>query len=76
MAVAVQWATRVTTIALEMVVPALLGWWLDQYLGTRLVFLALGGILGLITGMRSLLRIAEAANRRNGTQRSDKSTRG
>lgn len=47
-----------TSIALEMVVPPVLGWWLDQKLGTSFVFVTVGGILGFCAGILSLLRVA------------------
>ena len=54
---AIVWTSRVTTISLEMVVPTLIGYWLDQRLGTRVLFLTLGAILGFVTALRSLLRL-------------------
>ena len=54
---AMEWTSRITTISLEMVVPALVGYWLDQRLGTHLLFLVLGVILGFVTAMLSLLRL-------------------
>lgn len=50
-------ASTVTTIALTMVVPALLGHWLDQWLGLPPLFAALGGALGLYAGIRALLEL-------------------
>jgi hypothetical protein len=43
---AMQWATKVTTAALEMAVPGALGYWLDRQFGTS--FLA---VLGLVFGV-------------------------
>jgi F0F1-type ATP synthase assembly protein I len=53
-----QWASRIATIAAEMAAPPLLGYLLDQRLGTLAVFTAVGGILGLASGIWSLVRIA------------------
>lgn len=61
-ALAMEWTSRITTVALEMVVPALLGYWLDQWLGTRMVFLILGAILGFATGFYSLLRLTRPSD--------------
>jgi F0F1-type ATP synthase assembly protein I len=58
-AVAMQWASEVTTISVEMVVPILLGLWIDRQLGTKVVFLLVGTALGLWLGIWSLLRIAK-----------------
>ena len=41
-----QWASRITTVALEMVVPAALGFWLDNHFETSFL-----GILGLLIGV-------------------------
>jgi hypothetical protein len=69
--------TRITTIAAEMVVPALLGFWADGRLGTVVVFTTLGGAAGLALGIRSLLQLAAALNRKPGEgpppQRDDRS---
>ena len=43
---------------MEMVAPPLLGYWVDQWLGTRFVFLAIGGVLGVVLGVMSLVRLS------------------
>lgn len=58
---ALQWASRLTTIALEMVLPGLGGFWLDRWLGTGVVFLVLGVIAGFWLGLSHLLQISRAA---------------
>ena len=55
---AAEWSSRVTTISLEMVVPGLIGLWIDRQLGTVMVFLVLGVALGMTTGMLHLVRLA------------------
>jgi F0F1-type ATP synthase assembly protein I len=63
MAIAFEWSATVMTISAEMVVPGLMGYWLDQRLGTRALFLLVGfAIGGTLAGMQ-LMRIA---NRRTG----------
>ncbi len=57
---AAAWASQVSAIALEMVVPPLLGLWVDNRLGTRFVFVCIGGVLGFYVGMVSLLRVARS----------------
>jgi hypothetical protein len=48
------WVARITTIGLEMVLPAILGNWLDSQLGTA--FLAVFGlVLGVVGGILHLL---------------------
>jgi F0F1-type ATP synthase assembly protein I len=60
-ATAVNWASRVTSIALEMVVPPVLGLWIDRKLDTGFVFVSTGAILGFCAGMLSLIRLAKSA---------------
>ncbi len=63
--VSVAWAraSQVTTISLEMVVPVVLGYFADQWLKTGLVFMVIGAIAGLCSGMLSLLRFAGSLDR-------------
>lgn len=56
LAVAAEWTSRVTTVAGQMVLPALLGLWLDQLAGTVCLFLILGGILGFAAAMGQLVQ--------------------
>ena len=49
-----------TSIALEMVIPGILGFWLDQNLGTVMVFLVLGVALGMTVGMIHLVRLTKS----------------
>jgi F0F1-type ATP synthase assembly protein I len=58
-AVAMHWASQVTTISIEMVLPILLGVWADRRLGTKFVFVIFGAACGLWLGIWSLLRIAK-----------------
>ncbi len=53
--VALEWTTRLTTIALEMALPGAGGFWLDQWLGTKALFLVLGVIVGFVLGMWHLV---------------------
>ena len=45
-AAAYQWASRITIVAFEMVLPGLAGYWLDQQLGTVVLFMLVGFGLG------------------------------
>jgi F0F1-type ATP synthase assembly protein I len=58
-----EWASRITAVCFEMVVPALLGYWIDQRLGTKILFTMLGSVLGMVGGMISLLRITRLLSR-------------
>jgi hypothetical protein len=68
MAAAMQWVSRITVIALEMVLPGIAGDWLDKRWGTS--FLALVGFgLGITLGMWHLLVISKASTRRDSKHR-------
>jgi ATP synthase protein I len=58
-----EWTTRITTISLELVLPVLLGWWLDQRCGTGVLWLVLGTILGFVTALMSLWRLAKQSSK-------------
>lgn len=58
MAIAFEWSATIMTISAEMVVPGLLGYWLDQKLGTRAIFLLLGFAIGGTLAGLALMRIA------------------
>ena len=74
-AVAMAWATRLTTFGLEMSLPPLAGWWADGRLGTEPVLLIVGGVLGLITGMMHLFRELLPKNRPASADSSDSRNR-
>jgi hypothetical protein len=63
MAVAMEWVSRITTVALEMVVPGVVGWFIDRWLGTRF-FVIIGFGLGLVGGMYHLIVMANSASSR------------
>jgi F0F1-type ATP synthase assembly protein I len=58
MAIAFEWSAVIMTISAEMVVPGLIGYWLDQRFGTRALFLLLGFAIGGILAALALMRIA------------------
>ncbi len=62
MAEGMKWVSKITTVALEMVLPGLAGLWLDSQLETRFLAL-LGFALGVPLGMWHL--IAMTRNKRN-----------
>lgn len=53
------WSSRITSVALEMVLPGVLGYWIDQKLGTVMVFLLLGVILGMTGGLIHLVKMVQ-----------------
>ena len=61
MARATDWASRIMTISLEMVLPGLAGYWLDQKLGTVALFMLVGFVLGCTAAVLHLMKIAKSA---------------
>ena len=59
MAIGMGWASVILGLSVQMAVPPLIGYWIDQRLGTRLVFLLLGVMLGVALGTLGFLRIAK-----------------
>ncbi len=64
---AIEKASQVTTIAFMMVVPGLLGYWLDSWLGTIPLFAALGLVAGISAGVWQLIKLVnrDARNSKN-----------
>jgi ATP synthase protein I len=58
--VAMEWVSRLTTIALEMALPGLGGYGLDRWLGTEPILLILGVFLGFGIGMWHLLLLTKS----------------
>jgi hypothetical protein len=66
------WASRITAVSLEMVLPGIGGQWLDKRYGTS--FLALVGFaFGLTLGITHLLAMTRSENRSDGEDDTDKS---
>ena len=65
MVVAMRWVHQITSIAIEMAVPAFLGHWADQHWGTEPWFVGIGALLGFAVAMVHLLALAKQSNRRN-----------
>lgn len=58
LSIGVAWASRVTTLALEFALPALVGSWIDGRLSSRPWGMLVGAVLGFAVGMVHLLQIA------------------
>jgi hypothetical protein len=54
---AYSWAAQIMTVALEMVLPGVVGIWLDRKLGSVALFTVIGFGLGLPLGIWHLLRM-------------------
>jgi len=57
------------TISMEMVLPGLAGYWIDQRLGTRVVFMLVGFAVGMFVAMKHLLHSIKKSEARNRTER-------
>jgi ATP synthase protein I len=66
LSVGIGWASRVTTLGLEFVIPPLLGVLADRWWGTSPLALLVGAVLGFALGMLSILRLAREGTRGNG----------
>ncbi|MCE9544052.1 MAG: AtpZ/AtpI family protein [Planctomycetia bacterium] len=67
MATALAWASRVMTVALEMVLPGVLGGWLDRRWGTGFLA-AIGFAFGLVVGVAHLVLISRELPKRKRTR--------
>jgi hypothetical protein len=54
---AYQWASRIMIVSLEMVLPGLAGYWFDQQVGSRVVFMLIGFGLGSTGAVMHLIRM-------------------
>ena len=59
MAVAMAWASQITAISVEMVLPGLGGLWLDRKFNTTPLLTLLGFALGLTAAIWHLIRITK-----------------
>jgi F0F1-type ATP synthase assembly protein I len=59
---AMQWVSRITSIVIEMVLPGVIGYWIDLRLGTKVLFLILGVILGFVGGIWQLIKLTKPNN--------------
>jgi F0F1-type ATP synthase assembly protein I len=56
-----EWVAKITTVGLEMVLPAIAGTYLDRYLRTS-YWAVIGLVVGLIVGFWHLLQMTKAAS--------------
>ena len=68
---AVELGSLGTSIAMEMVVPVLIGYFLDRHLGTKPAFTILGGVFGLSGGLWHLIRLTRGMGEKANSDRKD-----
>ena len=61
--IAYQWVARITTLALVMVVPGVIGYWVDGWLGTKALVTLLGFALGGSYALWQLLKMTQPPRR-------------
>jgi len=61
---AATWATRATTASLMMVVPGLIGYWVDSMFGIVPALTITGFALGMIAGMYQLVQLTSSSNKK------------
>ena len=62
MAQALLWVSRITTVGLEMVLPAVAGWWLDGRFHTSFC-MPVGLVFGVVGGFWHLLQMTRPTSR-------------
>jgi hypothetical protein len=55
--IASQWASRVMTVSIEMVLPGLIGYWIDQKLDTVFLFMLIGFTVGITAAVWHLIQM-------------------
>lgn len=63
-----EWVAKITTVALEMVIPAVGGGYLDQRLGTQ-YWALVGVVVGMVVGIWHLLQMTRPKTGGKGTSR-------
>ncbi len=66
---AAEWSSRIMTISMEMVLPGLAGYWLDNKLGSKGVFMLLGFAAGSVIAFKQLLSIAKGQTNKQSSHR-------
>ena len=69
MAKAMDWVSRIISACVMSVLPALGGYFLDNWLGTKIVFILLGMLLGGGIGFYQLRKLVETMNEQSNDPR-------
>lgn len=59
LAIGISWSVTISGIAIQAVLPCLIGLWLDQKFGTVVVFFFIGLVLGMVSAVMQLVRIGK-----------------
>jgi F0F1-type ATP synthase assembly protein I len=71
-ALAMAWATQIIAASLVMVVPAVLGYWVDRWVGSKVVFTLIGTGLGMTLGGLQLAHLVRQIDRRRKSKDRDR----
>jgi hypothetical protein len=74
-ALAMEWVAKITTVSLEMFLPAIGGGYLDRRFGTSYLAI-LGLVLGVTVGIWHLLQMTQTAIRKKRLNKKENSDRG
>lgn len=66
---AYHWASRIMVVSLEMVLPGVMGHWIDRQFGTVAVFLVVGLVAGCTGGVWHLIQMTRVDTRRESDER-------
>lgn len=61
---AYHWASRIMLVSLEMVLPGIAGYWLDQWLGTKVLFTLAGFAFGCSAATVHLIQLTRSVKNR------------
>jgi hypothetical protein len=64
MALAMEWVAKITTVGIEMVLPGIVGHYLDNWLKTSYLSIC-GFVLGLVIGLLQLIRWSQPPAKRD-----------
>ena len=73
MALAMEWVAKITTVALEMFLPAVGGGYLDRRWGTN-YWALVGLVVGFVVGLWHLLQMTRSANQPRGKSHDEESS--
>ena len=68
---AIALVSQITTISLMMVIPAILGYFVDQWLNTVAVFTVVGLVFGVAAAVQQMIRLVKSMNKSNPKPPSD-----
>ena len=62
--------SQITAISLMMIIPAIIGYFVDQYFGTLILFTAIGLILGIAAAVKQLIDFVAHQDKNDSNQAS------